>query len=119
MGVRAKPRGDRWYWMPQRYAEGNLQYSYLMLTPSAFSDDLTDFFRAGRISTAVTEAITVELTESAKVAHERLEDARFDQAPVMLEGRPVGWVATVGLTHARSVKSVVHVHGSGVWGNRY
>ena len=78
-----------------------------MLTPSAISDDLTNFFRAGQISTAIAEAITVELTESAKLAHERLEGARFDQAPVVHEGRPVGWVATVGLIHARSIKSVM------------
>jgi len=78
-----------------------------MLTPSAISDDLTSFFRARQISTAMTEAVTVELTEPAEFAHKRLEDARFDQAPVMREGRPVGWVATVGLTHDRNIKSVM------------
>ena len=75
-----------------------------MLTPSAITDDLTNFFRAGQISTAITEAVTVELTEPAELARKRLQDARFDQAPVMHEDRPVGWVATAGLTCGRSIK---------------
>ncbi len=78
-----------------------------MLTPGAVSDDLADFFHADQIATSIAGAVNVELTESAKVARRRLVDARFDQAPVMGDGRPVGWVATDDLTRHRTVRSAM------------
>jgi hypothetical protein len=78
-----------------------------MLTPGTIGENLTDFFRAGQISTAITGAVAVDLSESPGLAQKRLNQARFDQAPVMYRGRPVGWVATEALIADRSVKSVM------------
>jgi hypothetical protein len=78
-----------------------------MLTPGTIGEDLTGFFRAGQISTAIAGAVTVELAEPAGLAERRLCQERFDQAPVMHEGRAVGWVATPALTAERSVKSLM------------
>jgi hypothetical protein len=78
-----------------------------MLTPGTIGEDLTDFFRAGRISTAVAEAVTVDLNERAELAQQRLNRERFDQAPVMHNDHPVGWVATKALATDRGVKSVM------------
>ena len=78
-----------------------------MLTPGTIGEDLTDFFRAGQISTALTGAVIVELAEPTEIARQRLHEERFDQAPVMHKGRVVGWVATSTLTAGRSVKSLM------------
>ncbi len=78
-----------------------------MLTPSTIGEDLTDFFRAGQVSTSIVSAVTVGLTDLAEPARVRLDQARFDQAPVMRGGRPVGWVATAALIPGSSVKSVM------------
>jgi hypothetical protein len=66
----------------------------MVLTPGAVGDDLRDFFHADQIATPIEGAVTVRLAESARIARQRLVDARFDQAPVMSGRRPVGWVAT-------------------------
>jgi hypothetical protein len=78
-----------------------------VLTPGAFGDDLVGFFHANQIATPIEGAVTVRLAESAKVARHRLIDARFDQAPVMGEGRAVGWVATDDLRSHRTVRSAM------------
>jgi len=78
-----------------------------VLTPGAFGDDLAAFFHANQIATPIEGAVTVRLAESAKVARRRLVDARFDQAPVMGEGRAVGWVATDDLRSHRTVRSAM------------
>jgi len=75
-----------------------------MLTPDIVSEDLTGFFHAGQIATAIKGAVSVSRIESADVARQRLEEARFDQAPVMDGERPVGWVATTELTGHRTVR---------------
>ena len=78
-----------------------------MLTPGALSDDLTGFFHAEQIATSIAGAVTVQAAESAKVAHRRLVDARFDQAPVMNERRTVGWVTTDDLRGSPTVRSAM------------
>ena len=75
-----------------------------MFTPGTITD-LTGFFRADQICTSIATAVTVELTEPPEMAHDRLKLARFDQAPVMRAGRPVGWVTTEALDRRKSVKS--------------
>jgi hypothetical protein len=70
-------------------------------------DDLRDFFHADQIATPIRGAVTVRLAESARIARQRLVDARFDQAPVMNELRPVGWVATDDLKGHRTVGSAM------------
>jgi len=77
----------------------------MVLTPGAVGDDLRDFFHADQIATPIEGAVTVQLTESARIARQRLVDARFDQAPVMSGRRPVGWVATDKLKDHRIVRS--------------
>jgi hypothetical protein len=61
-----------------------------MLTPELIGEDLTEFFHASQIATAINGAVCIELSEQVMVAHRRLTEARFDQAPVLHEGRPVG-----------------------------
>jgi len=78
-----------------------------MLTPGAFGEDLRDFFHADQIATSISGAVTVGLAESARIARQRLVDARFDQAPVMDGRRAVGWVATSDLKGHRNAKSVM------------
>lgn len=78
-----------------------------MLTPGAVGDDLRDFFHADQIATSIGGAVTIRLAESARIARQRLVDARFDQAPVMGDRRPVGWVATDGLKGHRTVGSAM------------
>jgi hypothetical protein len=78
-----------------------------MLTPGAIGEDLTDFFCAAQVSTAITGAVFVELAEPAELAQQRLEQERFDQAPVRHKGRTVGWIATAALTAGRSIKSLM------------
>jgi hypothetical protein len=78
-----------------------------MLTPGVISEDLTGFFHAGQIATAIKGAASVARLESADVAQKRLEKARFDQAPVTDGERPVGWVATIGLTGHHTVRSAM------------
>jgi hypothetical protein len=78
-----------------------------MLTPSTIGEDLADFFYAGQISTSIASAVAVDLAELAEPARTRLERARFDQAPVMRDGRPVGWVARAALAPGSSVESVM------------
>ena len=78
-----------------------------MLTPAAVGDDLTNFFHAAQIATSIRGSVTVQLAEPAKVARQRLVDARFDQAPVMDGNRPVGWVATDDLKVHRTVRSAM------------
>jgi hypothetical protein len=85
----------------------SVHYAGRMLTPDAIGEDLTGFFQAAQISTPIAGAVTVELTESAELAERRLNNMRFDQAPVMHEGRPVGWVATSALTAGQAVKSLM------------
>jgi hypothetical protein len=78
-----------------------------MLTPGAVGDDLRNFFHADQIATPIAGAVTVGLAEPARVARQRLLNARFDQAPVMDGLRPVGWVATDELKGHRTVRSVM------------
>jgi hypothetical protein len=78
-----------------------------VLTPGALSDDLTGFFHADQIATPIADAVTVRLAESSEVARRRLVDARFDQAPVMGEGRAAGWVATGDLKSHKTVRSAM------------
>jgi hypothetical protein len=78
-----------------------------MLTPGAVGDDLRNFFHADQIATSIAGAITVGLAEPARVARQRLLNARFDQAPVMDDRRPVGWVATDELKGHRTVRSAL------------
>jgi hypothetical protein len=82
-------------------------YDRQMLTPSTIGEDLADFFRASQVSTAIISAATVDLAERAEFAQQRLDQARFDQAPVMHKGRPVGWVAAKALTRGSSVQEVM------------
>lgn len=82
-------------------------YAEPMLTAEAFGEDLRDFFHADQIATPIAGAITVGLAESAKIARQRLVDARFDQAPVVDGRRPVGWVSTGNLQGHRNAKSVM------------
>jgi hypothetical protein len=78
-----------------------------VLIPGAVGDDLRDFFHADQIATSIGGAVTVRLAESARIARQRLVDARFDQAPVMGDRRPVGWVATDALKGHRTVGSAM------------
>jgi hypothetical protein len=78
-----------------------------MLTPGTVGDDLRDFFHAEQIATPIGGAVTVRLEEPARIARQRLVDARFDQAPVMNDRRPVGWVATDALKGHRTVGSAM------------
>ena len=55
----------------------------------------------------MASAATVELTEAPRNAYDRLNAARFDQAPVMRSGRPVGWVETEALDRQEPVKSAM------------
>ncbi len=82
-------------------------YAGIVLTPGAVGDDLRDFFHADQIATPIEGAVTVQLVESARIARQRLVDARFDQAPVMSGRRPVGWVATDELKEHRTVRSAM------------
>jgi hypothetical protein len=78
-----------------------------MLTPELISEDLAGFFHASQIATAINGAVCIDLGEEAALAHRRLTDARFDQAPVLHENRPVGWVATARLENRQTVKAVM------------
>jgi hypothetical protein len=78
-----------------------------VLTPVAIGDDLGNFFHADQIATSILSAVTVHLSEPSRVAYRRLTDARFDQAPVLGEGRPLGWVATEDLRRHRTVGSAM------------
>lgn len=77
-----------------------------MITPRTVTD-LTGFFRADQICTPIVSATAVELTEAPRTAFDRLESARFDQAPVLRDGRPVGWVKREALGGQESVKSAM------------
>lgn len=76
-----------------------------MLTPTAVSSDLRDFFYAEQVSTSIAAAVTVGLSERPGMAYGRLREARFDQAPVCSGKRPVGWVAVDDLNAHLSVES--------------
>jgi len=78
-----------------------------MLTPDVAREDLWGSFSAGHIATGVVGAITVDSNESGDIARQRLEDKRFDQAPVVFQGRVVGWVATSQLEDDQLAKSVM------------
>jgi CBS domain-containing protein len=78
-----------------------------VLTPDPISDDLTGFFHARQMATPITEAVTIQAAESAEAAHQRLVDARFDQAPVVDKGRIVGWAATGDLMNHHTVRSAM------------
>jgi hypothetical protein len=86
---------------------GEPDYAGPVLTPGAVGDDLRAFFHADQIATSIGGAVTVRLAESARIARQRLVDARFDQAPVMSDRRPVGWVAADGLKGYRTVASAM------------
>lgn len=77
-----------------------------MITPRTVAD-LTGFFRADQICTPIASATAVELTEAPRTAYDRLKSARFDQAPVMRNGRPVGWITTDALGRQEAVKSAM------------
>ena len=77
------------------------------LTPESIGDDLKDFFHAEQIATSIRGAVTVRPTKSARIARQRLVDARFDQAPVMSDRRPVGWVAADELRGRRTISSAM------------
>lgn len=95
--------------MTARFLAGPSQPDYAkpVLTPGAVGDDLRDFFHAGQIATSIGGAVTVRLAESAKIARQRLVDARFDQAPVMNGRRAVGWVAADELKGHGTVGSAI------------
>jgi hypothetical protein len=78
-----------------------------MLTPDVVSRDLWGFFHAGHIATDLKGAITVDQGERASAARERLVGHRFDQAPVILQERIVGWVLTSSLHEEQAVGSVM------------
>jgi hypothetical protein len=107
----AKPRSHRIREVRLRYVTCRIpswhDYAETMLTPAAISDDLRDFFHADQIATSIAGAVTVTQSEPARAAYQRLADARFDQAPVLSENRPVGWVATEDLKGHRSVRSAM------------
>jgi len=78
-----------------------------MLTPDVASRDLWGFFHAEHIATDLNSAITVDQSEAASAACRRLAESRFDQAPVLLQERVIGWVLTRSLEEAQSVASVI------------
>jgi hypothetical protein len=75
-----------------------------VLTPGVVGEDLTKFFSASQISTAIDGSVSVESNDQAEVAYCRLTEARFDQAPVVDQGRPMGWVATIDLKRFQTVR---------------
>jgi hypothetical protein len=79
----------------------------LVLTPGLVSGDLWGFFHASHIATDIKGAITVDQGEQGFTAHRRLSQQRFDQAPVVSQGRIVGWVLTSRLPEDRTVNSVM------------
>lgn len=79
----------------------------VMLTPGVISRDLWGFFHAGHIATELRGAITVDQSEAPSTARQRLTESRFDQAPVVLHERAVGWVRTHSLQEERAVASVM------------
>lgn len=78
-----------------------------MLTPDVVSRDLWGFFHAAHIATDLKGAVTVNQDEGASAASERLVRYRFDQAPVVLPGRIVGWVLTSKLDEVQTVGSAM------------
>lgn len=78
-----------------------------MLTPDVVSQDLWGFFHAGHIATDLNGAITVGHSEAASAACQRLAESRFDQAPVVLQERVIGWVLTRSLEETKTVASVM------------
>jgi CBS domain containing-hemolysin-like protein len=79
----------------------------VMLTPDVVSRDLWGFFHAGHIATDLKGAITVDQSVPASPARQRLAESRFDQAPVVLQERVVGWVLTRSLHEEQTVGSVM------------
>ena len=78
-----------------------------MLTPDVASRDLWGFFHAAHIATDLKGAVTVNQNERPSAARERLARYRFDQAPVVLPERIVGWVLTSKLHEKQTVGSVM------------
>ena len=79
----------------------------LVLTPGFVSGDLWGFFHASHIATDIRGAITVDQDELGSNAHSYLTRQRFDQAPVVSQGRTVGWVLTSRLPEGDAVNSVM------------
>lgn len=78
-----------------------------MLTPDVVSRDLWGFFHAGHIATNLQAARVVDQSETASTARRCLTESRFDQAPVVLQERVVGWVLTDSLQNEQAVASVM------------
>ena len=78
-----------------------------MLTPSVVGSDLWGFFRVRQIATNIKGAVTVDPGESPVLAHRRLRDQRFDQAPVVAEDRVLGWVKMTELSSGQAIASVM------------
>jgi CBS domain-containing protein len=79
----------------------------LMLTPSFIGSELWGFFHASHVATDIKGAITVDQGEPGVIARRRLTQQRFDQAPVVSQGRIVGWVLTSRLAGGGVVNSVM------------
>jgi hypothetical protein len=79
----------------------------LMLTPGFVSSDLWGFFHASHIATDIKDAVTVDRAELADIAYRQLNQQRFDQAPVVYQGRVIGWVLTSRLSEDSDVNSVM------------
>jgi hypothetical protein len=68
---------------------------------------LVGFFHAGHIATDIKGAVTVEQNEHGSTARRRLAEQRFDQAPVVFQGRIVGWVLASQLSDSETVASAM------------
>lgn len=79
----------------------------LVLTPDMINADLWGFFHAGHIATDIKGAVTVGQSEDGSTAYSRLAEQRFDQAPVVFQGRIAGWVLASQLSGRDTVASVM------------
>jgi hypothetical protein len=78
-----------------------------VLTPDVVSADPREFFHASHIATDIKGAVTDGQSEPGAYAHKRLEEQRFDQAPMVFQDRVVGWVLARDLPGYQSVASAM------------
>jgi hypothetical protein len=78
----------------------------VMLTPNVASRDLWILSCASHCRWP-EGTITVDQSECASAARQRLAGHRFDQAPVVWQERVVGWVLTRSLHQQQAVSSVM------------
>ncbi len=69
--------------------------------------DLLHALAAGHISTSLSHAECVDLHGAPSESYARLSSLRFDQAPVVHQGRLIGWVSTANLASVDRVKAVM------------